>query len=164
MCRSPSAESILSAVEGLRINSVEGGAKEEEWNYGMMESCRSGHRPAFHYSNIPVFGFVTSMTKEIEKSLLDLDFAELTRRKFTPSPAAWEDQVLYFLLVDRFSDGNESGGHRDNDGRPVTAGTTRLFMAGDAGRVDYDTWLKAGGTWQGGTLKGPQSQIRSLER
>src|SRR2546430_1394977 len=45
------------------------------------------------------------MSKEIEKSLLDLDFAELTRRKFTPSPAAWEDQVLYFLLVDRFSDG-----------------------------------------------------------
>ena len=47
------------------------------------------------------------MAKEIEKSLLDLDFAELTRRKFTPSPAAWEDQVLYFLLMDRFSDGNE---------------------------------------------------------
>ena len=38
------------------------------------------------------------MAKEIEKSLLDLDFGELTRRKFTPSPAAWEDQVLYFLL------------------------------------------------------------------
>ena len=62
------------------------------------------------------------MTKEVEKSLLDLDFAALTRRTFTPSPAAWEDQVLYFLLVDRFSDGNERGGYRDNDGRPVTAG------------------------------------------
>ena len=41
----------------------------------------------------------------IEKSLLELDFASLTRRTFTPSPAAWEDQVLYFLLLDRFSDG-----------------------------------------------------------
>ena len=104
------------------------------------------------------------MTKEIEKSLLDLDFAELTRRKFTPSPAAWEDQVLYFLLVDRFSDGNEVGGHRDNDGRPVTAGTTRLYTAGDSGRVDYDTWLKAGGTWEGGTLKGLKSKLGYLKR
>jgi glycosidase len=104
------------------------------------------------------------MTKEIEKSLLDLDFAELTRRKFTPSPAAWEDQVLYFLLVDRFSDGNEGGGHRDNDGRPVTAGRTPLYTADDAGRVDYDTWLKAGGIWQGGTLKGLKSKLGYLKR
>ena len=60
------------------------------------------------------------MAETIEKSLLDLDFASLTRRTFTPSPAAWEDQVLYFLLLDRFSDGKEKGGYRDNDGRPVT--------------------------------------------
>jgi hypothetical protein len=85
------------------------------------------------------------MTKEIEKSLLDVDFAELTRRKYTPSPAAWEDQMLYFLLVDRFSDGNERGGHRDNDDRPVTAGRTPLYTVLDLGSVDYDTWLKAGG-------------------
>src|SRR3974390_2013753 len=48
-------------------------------------------------------------SEKIEKSLLDVDFAALTARKYTPSPAAWEDQVLYFLLVDRFSDGNERG-------------------------------------------------------
>ena len=47
------------------------------------------------------------MTENIEKSLLELDFASLTRRTFTPSPTAWEDQVLYFLLLDRFSDGKE---------------------------------------------------------
>ena len=104
------------------------------------------------------------MSKEIEKSLLDLDFGELTRRKFTPSPAAWEDQVLYFLLVDRFSDGNERGGHCDNGGRPVTVGTTRLYTADDAGSVDYDTWLKAGGTWEGGTLKGLKSKLGYLKR
>src|SRR5215472_1977700 len=104
------------------------------------------------------------MTKGIEKSLLDLDFVELSQRKFTPSPAAWEDQVLYFLLIDRFSDGNESGGHRDNDGRPVTAGTTRLYTEDDTGRVDYDTWLSAGGTWQGGTLKGLKSKLGYLKR
>jgi hypothetical protein len=49
------------------------------------------------------------MAEMIEKSLMDLDFAALTRRTFTPSPAAWEDQVLYFLLLDRFSDGQEQG-------------------------------------------------------
>ena len=37
------------------------------------------------------------MAESIEKSLLELDFASLARRTFTPSPAAWEDQVLYFL-------------------------------------------------------------------
>ena len=104
------------------------------------------------------------MTKEVEKSLLDLDVAELTRRKYMPSPAAWEDQVLYFLLVDRFSDGNEHGGHRDNDGHPVTAGKTPLYTARDSGSVDYDTWLKAGGVWQGGTLKGLKSKLGYLKR
>ena len=63
---------------------------------------------------------------ETERSLLDIDFASLRKRAFTPSPAAWEDQVLYFLLVDRFSDGKENGGHRDNEGRPVTLGSTPL--------------------------------------
>ena len=49
------------------------------------------------------------MSSPIEKSLLDIDFASLTRRTFSPSPAAWEDQALYFLLLDRFSDANEKG-------------------------------------------------------
>lgn len=50
------------------------------------------------------------MSRGVEKSLLDLDFAALTRGTFTPSPAAWEDQVLYFLMLDRFSGGNETLG------------------------------------------------------
>ena len=61
------------------------------------------------------------------ESLLDLDFAALTRRTFTPLPAAWEDQVLYFLLLDRFSDGNEQGGYRDDDGRPASGGVTPVY-------------------------------------
>ena len=67
---------------------------------------------------------------EIEKSLLDIDFAALTRRTFTPSPAAWEDQVLYFLLLDRFSDGNEGGGYRDNEGHPGDIGNHPAVHAG----------------------------------
>src|SRR3954464_5834383 len=99
------------------------------------------------------------MTNEIESSLLDLDFASLTRRTFTPSPAAWEDQVLYFLLLDRFSDGREKDGYRDAEGRPVTAGATPPAGSEDPGRVDYATWLRAGGGWQGGTIKGLRSKL-----
>lgn len=59
------------------------------------------------------------MSRGVEKSLLEIDFASLTRGPFTPSPAAWEDQVLYFLMLDRFSDGNEQGGYADASGRIV---------------------------------------------
>jgi glycosidase len=104
------------------------------------------------------------MAETIEKSLLDLDFAALTQRAFTPSPAAWEDQVLYFLLLDRFSDGKEQGGYRDNEGRPVSGGGTPLYRPEDAGRVDYDTWFRAGGGWQGGTLRGLRSKLGYLRR
>jgi glycosidase len=104
------------------------------------------------------------MAENIEKSLLDLDFAALTRRAFTPSPAAWEDQVWYFLLLDRFSDGQEKGGYRDDAGRPVQGGTTPLYRPEDAGRVDYDVWFRAGGGWQGGTLAGLKSKLGYLRR
>ena len=104
------------------------------------------------------------MAENIEKSLLELDFASLTRRTFTPSPAAWEDQVLYFLLLDRFSDGKEKDGYRDIADHPVPTGATPLYRPEDSGRVDYDTWLRAGGGWQGGTLKGLKSKLGYLRR
>lgn len=104
------------------------------------------------------------MSEKIEKSLLEIDFAALTSRKYTPSPAAWEDQVFYFLLVDRFSDGNERGGYRDNDGRPVLSGTTPLYAPANAKRVDYEDWIRAGSGWQGGTIKGLKSKLGYLKR
>jgi glycosidase len=104
------------------------------------------------------------MTEKIEKSLLELDFASLRQRKYTPSPAAWEDQVLYFLLVDRFSDGQEKDGYRDNEDRQVRSGSTPLHRPEELGRLDYDTWFRAGGGWQGGTLKGLKSKLGYLRR
>src|SRR5678815_5529745 len=53
------------------------------------------------------------MSRNVEKSLQDLDFAALTRGPFTPSPAAWEDQVLYFLMLDRFLDVDPHFGTRE---------------------------------------------------
>src|SRR4029450_8818180 len=79
-------------------------------------------------------------------------------------PAAWEDQVLYFLLLDRFSDGKEQGGYRDGDGRPPPGGGTPLYRPEDPGRVDYDTWFRDGGGWQGGTLRGLRSKLGYLRR
>src|SRR5436189_131595 len=104
------------------------------------------------------------MPDRIEKSLLELDFAGLTRRTFPPSPAAWEDQVLYFLLLDRFSDGREEDGYRDTEDQPVRTGTTPPYRPKDPGRVDYDTWFRAGGGWQGGTLRGLRSKLGYLRR
>src|SRR5438445_7960271 len=43
----------------------------------------------------------------VEKRLADLDWKPLLGRSFHPSPLAWEDQMLYFLLPDRFSDSKE---------------------------------------------------------
>src|SRR2546425_11188724 len=69
-----------------------------------------------------------------EKSLREVDLARLCDRQFFPSPDAWEDQVLYFLMLDRFSDGNEQG-YRGNNGRRVRRGTTPQFQPTDAEKV-----------------------------
>jgi glycosidase len=103
-----------------------------------------------------------------ERSLQELDLAALTDRNFTPSPAAWEDQVLYFLMLDRFSDGKEKD-YFDNDGQLVVNGITPLFQAGDSGnavQTDQDAarWREAGTHWVGGTLKGLTSKIGYLQR
>lgn len=103
-----------------------------------------------------------------EKSLRQVDLDRLTRRRFTPSPAAWEDQVLYFMMLDRFSDGKERDYH-DNKGKLVEDGITPLFQPGDEGNAvqneaDAARWREAGGRWVGGTLKGLTSKIGYLQR
>ncbi|MEZ4519718.1 MAG: hypothetical protein R3C44_23790 [Chloroflexota bacterium] len=69
----------------------------------------------------------------VEKSLREIDWdALINGRTFHPSPATWVDQVLYFLMLDRFSDGNEKG-YRDNNGNIVNSGTTPPFQKSDEG-------------------------------
>lgn len=102
------------------------------------------------------------------QSLADLSLHTLTSGSFHPSPIAWEDQVLYFLLVDRFSDGKEKG-YRDKDGNAVTVGTTPTFTNSDRNNAiqndaDAQKWREAGGKFCGGTLKGLQSKIGYLKR
>jgi len=102
------------------------------------------------------------------KSLQEINLPALTRTDYFPSPNAWEDQVLYFLLLDRFSDGKEKG-YKDNDGNVITTGTTPAFIASDAGNAiltdaDAKTWREAGQKFVGGTLNGLKSKIGYLKR
>ena len=70
-----------------------------------------------------------------EKSLRGLHLSALARgRIFFPSPQHWEDEIIYFLLVDRFSDGREDR-FRGNDGNVVTTGSTPLFTPADNGNA-----------------------------
>ncbi len=105
-----------------------------------------------------------------EKSLKDLDLEAVIRQhgKYTGSPVAWEDQVMYFLMLDRFSDGQENG-YLDNPGNPVTTGSTPLFQSQDNGNavqseVEAATWRDAGAQWVGGNLNGLTSKIGYLQR
>ncbi len=104
----------------------------------------------------------------VEKSLDAISLPALTKRTFTKSPVAWEDQVLYFLMLDRFSDGREQG-FRGNDGQFISNGTTPLFQPADAGNAiqteaDASVWRDAGARWVGGTLQGLTSKIGYLQR
>lgn len=104
----------------------------------------------------------------IEKSMTELDLSTLSARRFFPSPPAWEDQVLYFLMLDRFSNGKEKG-YLDNDGNAVTSGTIPLFQSSDAENAvrtpeEASRWREAGGKWVGGTLRGLKSKMGYLKR
>jgi len=102
-------------------------------------------------------------------SLSDLDIrATIPSTGCHPSPRAWEDQVLYFLLVDRFSDGKEKG-YRDLDNVVVGSGTTPAFRPVDAGNAvqseaEAAVWRDAGGKYAGGTLRGLRSKLGYLKR
>jgi glycosidase len=86
----------------------------------------------------------------------DLDLPRRTTA--FPSPVDWRDEVLYFLLVDRFSDGQEHG-------RPLLdrtrLGAARSMPDGSPWR--WDAWAESGANrWQGGTLQGVRSKLDYL--
>ena len=70
-----------------------------------------------------------------EERLAEIDLASLVgSRQYFPSPLAWEDQVLYFLMLDRFSDGNKNN-YKDNTENLVRSGTTPLYTSADQGNA-----------------------------
>jgi len=77
------------------------------------------------------------------------------REPYFRSPADWRDEVLYFLLPDRFSDGAE-GGRLLLDRGNLAAARPASF--------GFDRWAQGGGErWQGGTLRGITSKIGYLK-
>lgn len=76
-----------------------------------------------------------------------------------PSPVDWRDQVLYFLLPDRFSDGLESS--RPLLDRSNLPAARPALPDGTPWR--WDRWAESGAfRWQGGTLNGIRSKIGYL--
>src|SRR5262245_50376230 len=73
----------------------------------------------------------------------------VTEGGYTRSPVDWRDEVLYFLLPDRFSDGRESS-------RPLlTRERIRsLRQAPSRPDINWREWSSSGRAWQGGTLAG----------
>ncbi len=104
-----------------------------------------------------------------EKSLRELDLkALIAGREYLPSPQHWEDEVLYFLMLDRFSDGKENR-FRDNQGGLVTTGSTPLFTPDANGNAvgteaSAARWREAGNNFVGGTLSGLESKLGYLQR
>jgi len=95
----------------------------------------------------------------MSQSLGTINLKQLTQRRYTPSPSAWEDQVLYFLLADRFSDNSEAGFD--------PAGTIPMYISSDNGNAirtpaDALAWRSAGQGWTGGNLKGVVSKLPYL--
>jgi glycosidase len=82
------------------------------------------------------------------------------RQPYYPSPAAWRGEVLYFLLVDRFSDAREAGRPLLDRNHPAAA---RPAVNGEPWR--WDRWAQSGRErWQGGTLRGVRSKLGYLKR
>jgi glycosidase len=76
------------------------------------------------------------------------------RARYHPSPSDWRDEIIYFLLPDRFSDGKEQT-------RPLLDPAHRL--AARPADFRWDGWARSGGErWQGGTLQGVTSKLSYL--
>jgi glycosidase len=104
-----------------------------------------------------------------ETQLASLNISQLTSGvAYFKSPVAWEDQVLYFLMLDRFSDNNEKD-YKDADGKTVSAGTTQLFKMTDnqnaiQNQTDAGHWRDAGSKYVGGSINGLKSKLGYLKR
>jgi len=81
------------------------------------------------------------------------------RQEYHPSPVDWRDEILYFLLVDRFSDGMEKGRKLLNRGDLWAA-----RPAFEDNPWNWQLWAESGSSrWQGGSLKGILSKLGYLK-
>lgn len=81
------------------------------------------------------------------------------RQTYFPSPVDWRDEVLYFLLVDRFSDGKE-----DNPRPKLDRANRQAARPNVAGQPwSWHLWAQsAKDHWQGGTIDGVRGKLGYL--
>lgn len=77
---------------------------------------------------------------------------ELRKTKGFKSPETWRDQILYFLLPDRFSDGDENRKPLFDFHKPQQFQTN-----------DKRNWMENGKIYQGGKIKGITSKLNYLK-
>lgn len=88
-----------------------------------------------------------------------LDRARRGDIEYHPSPPNnFRDEILYFLLPDRFSDGEEAS-------RPLLQRSeiTAMRRQTTPFSINWQQWADSGKRWQGGTIKGIQSQLDYLK-
>ncbi|MEN6575047.1 MAG: alpha-amylase family glycosyl hydrolase [Phycisphaerales bacterium] len=76
--------------------------------------------------------------------------------KYHPSPENWQDEILYFLLPDRFS---------DTKNRPLLTREEIGRLRKTLSRPDWSwrQWADSGRLWQGGTLPGIAKRLGYLQ-
>jgi glycosidase len=87
--------------------------------------------------------------RDAPQSVADLNLEP--RGRVFPSPQEWRDQILYFLLPDRFSDAREPE-------RPAFERANPRHYA----IADKRVWMEGGIRFQGGTLRGIRSKLDYL--
>ena len=88
------------------------------------------------------------------KSIQDLNLKKLTAdREYTKSPEAWEEQILYFLVVDRFANGETFPLYNPEEDYENALETEEKEKA----------WQKASYSWNGGNLDGLINKLDYLK-
>ncbi|MCF7857904.1 MAG: alpha-amylase [Candidatus Cloacimonetes bacterium] len=88
------------------------------------------------------------------RSVKEIDLkALIENRQYFPSPEAWEDQILYFLLADRFSNGQERDLYDPKQDYEKALRDEKTTKA----------WQEFGDQWNGGNLRGIKSKIGYLK-
>ncbi|MGH9282440.1 MAG: alpha-amylase family glycosyl hydrolase, partial [Acidimicrobiales bacterium] len=103
--------------------------------------------------------FAQRALEHARPSRLHDDLSLPRKQQYLPSPASWRDEIIYFLLVDRFSDGREQD-------RPLLDRGDRWAARPDLAPGQpwrWDRWAESGADrWQGGTLAGVASKLDYL--
>jgi glycosidase len=91
------------------------------------------------------------VTVEASSPTLVAGASLVPRAPVFPSPTDWRDEVLYFLLPDRFSDGQEALRPAFDRNAP-----------GQHAAASKSAWMQAGNVFQGGTIAGIASKLDYL--